>query len=526
MTMSSLPRFETAVNDGAVMLPVVHCFEFQGTRFAFLVRTGDLMRVSRPAFEALASIERGADRVDAIERLRSSFTEEQLDVVARDLEVLEQGGFLTPELRLTERQLDASCEQLLAHKPRNLMFFVTEACNLACTYCYEKNQGVHDKPLTLKQVDARKTLDHYFVESGGRDVTVTFFGGEPLLNFAVVRDATLYAESKGLELGVGVGFTITTNLTLLTEEIADFLAAHKFHVMVSLDGDKEGNDRHRVFRDGGGTYDTAVANLRMLIEKLRTAGVRLPKLRATMTSENLDPIAVERHLRSLGTPLVEVGATHGTVERGLEAHDVGNDREQVERIHARSQEMHARLISELEASPDRVPEVPGFVVKNLRRIHEDVSQTHVNQTPAPKLCGVCRNMKAVTPGGDLYPCHRYVGMPAFKFGNVHTGGMDRERVRGYYADLHRNYGEHCTKCWARYLCGGQCPWYLSTADGRVVPPDEESCNGIRRNMETSLGLYATLLERFPAAFRRLVAADPEAIRGASPVSAPDESCGM
>lgn len=504
--------------------PVVHCFDFRGEHFAYLVRSGDLIRLSPAARIAFSAIEASATVEEALGDVRSTLGEDAARSIEHDLTALAEAELLTPEIALTNAQIDDANAALLAHRPRNLMFFVTEACNLACTYCYEKNQGVHDRPLSLKQVDARKILDRYFEESGGRDVTITFFGGEPLLNFKVVREAVGYALDLGRERGVAVGFTMTTNLTLLTEEIAEFLAEHKFHVMVSLDGAKDGNDRHRVFRDGSGTYDKATSNLKMLIGKMRSAGVRLPKIRATLTAGNSDAIAVEQHLRTLGTSLIEIGSTHGTVEGGNSPHDVASDSEEARLAHERVLSIIHQTLDEIEENGKPVRRVPGFISKNLQRIHEDISRAQLEQTPRPKLCGVCRNMKAVTPGGDLYPCHRYVGMPAFKMGNIHEGGLDREKVSNYYRALHENFASHCTQCWARYLCGGQCPWYLSTDDGKVIPPDEASCDGIRSSMETSLALYATLLERHPAAFKKFLSVTPESVRGVDPMRAPDESC--
>lgn len=508
----------------AVRMPVVHCFEFEGAKFGFFVRTADLMRLNDDAYLALQQVERGQAPGAAVESLRGLVEPGRFEALAGDFAALDAAGMFTPELDITSGDIERACSSLLAHKPRNLMFFVTEACNLACAYCYEKNQGVHDRPATLTQVDARKTLERYFEESAGRDVTITFFGGEPLLNFPVVRDATRYAEELATKRKVKVDFTMTTNLTLLTEEIADFLAAHKFHVMVSLDGAKDGNDRYRKFKNGGGTYDVATQNLKLLIEKLRGAGVRLPKLRATLAVGNSDADAVEEHLRSLGTNFVEVGETHGTVEGGLGPYDVSASSAEGRAARARFRARVTAVAAALDAGAPLPTDLPASLFKSLRRIHEDISREQVASTPAPKLCGVCRNMKAVTPGGDLYPCHRYVGMPAFKMGNMHAGGLDRERVREYYADLYENYSSHCTKCWARYLCGGQCPWYLSTEDGRVVPPDEASCDGIRSGFEANLALYATLLDRHPDAFRRLLNAEPETIKGVDLINAPDDSC--
>jgi uncharacterized protein len=134
-------------------------------------------------------------------------------------------------------------------------------------------------------------------------------------------------------------------------------------------------------------------------------------------------------------------------------------------------------------------------------------------------------MKAVTPGGDLYPCHRYVGMPEFKIGNIHEGGVDKQKAKQYYEGIYNAFALKCSKCWARHLCGGQCPWYLSRPDGTIVTPDDSTCDTIRESFETYLGLYSLLLESFPAAFQRVLEVDPKTIRGQELGQAPDLQCG-
>jgi uncharacterized protein len=376
----------------------------------------------------------------------------------------------------------------------------------------------------MKQVDARKTLEAFFREAGGRDCSVTFFGGEPLLNFPVIRDAVHYSKQLAARHNTKVGFTMTTNLTLLTDEIADFLAENAFHVMVSLDGSKEQNDRYRVFRGGGGTYETVERNLGTLIAKMKEAGVRLPKVRATMTTENSDPIAIEQHIKSLGTHLVEIGETHGTAGGGKAAYDVGASSGAPSAARRRSASLIESAIQALERDPQSTPDFPVHIVKSLQRIQETVT-SKAHKHSEPKLCGVCRNMKAVTPGGDLYPCHRYVGMPEFKIGNIHEGGVDKQKAKQYYEGIYNAFALKCSKCWARHLCGGQCPWYLSRPDGTIVTPDDSTCDTIRESFETYLGLYSLLLESFPAAFQRVLEVDPKTIRGQELGQAPDLQCG-
>jgi uncharacterized protein len=495
-------------------LSPLHVFAFRGAWFAFFVRTGDLVGLSEPAARVLGWCEKGLGRREIDERAHSEFGSELAERVLADLEKLEQADLLHPNVSVTPKERRNDIEELLRHQPRNLMFFVTEACNLKCTYCYESNQGVHDRARTLKQVDAERTIDAYFAGSPRRQgLTITFFGGEPLLNPTVIRESVAYAKRKASELGKEVGFTMTTNLTLLTEDMADFLARERFHVMVSLDGDKEGNDRYRKTVDGQGTYDVVKRNLQVLIAKMREHGTRLPKIRATLTAENSDPIAAEAHLRSLGTPLVMIGETHGTAN-GRYAYDVNANSAARDANRRAAENVVDTVLRQLSENPGTLPDMPPSVVEGLRTIHAEVTREAPHGAARPKLCGVCRNMKAVTPGGDLYPCHRYVGMEAFKLGNLHKGGVDQVKERDYYERLYAVYEEKCAPCWLRNLCGGQCPWYLSSADGSVRTPDEDFCDTIRDGYEQRLGLYATLLGSFPEAFTQLMGTSATSMSGA------------
>ncbi len=494
---------------------VLRCFEFLGNRYGFVVKTGDLIRLSEPAFDAFRLFEKGAE----LSEIEATLLPRYGEIVAREtmgeIESLQEMGYLTPEIELTGPRTEADVRSLLRHQPRNLMFLVTEACNLACTYCYELNQGVHDRARMLKQGDARKIIDDYLENTRRKNCTITFFGGEPLLNFPVVQDVVAYSLEKGKELGKEVDFTMTTNATLVTEEIADFLARHGFHVMVSLDGDKEANDRYRKTFKGEGTYDSVVANLQILIRKMKEHGTRLPKIRATLTAENIDPVAAEEHLRSLGTHLVMIGETVGTVEKGASSYDVTADRDAAEAAHAQVNQVVLDALAKLDADPDSEPEFSPSMVGGLQAIHEEVTREHAHQEVRPSLCGVCRNMKAVTPTGDIYPCHRYVGMEKFKFGNVHEGGADPDKVAGYYRDIYGAFQEKCVDCFVRHLCGGQCPWYLSSEGGEVLAPVDSDCDQIRKSYEEQFGLYAYLLENHPIAFEKLMAMKPDVLTGKS-----------
>ena len=368
--------------------------------------------------------------------------------------------------------------------------------------------GFHSAARGMKPARVRETLDRFFEESRGRrSLSITFFGGEPLLNFRAIEVGVEYALERAAAIGVSLGFTITTNLTLLTPDIADFLVEHKFAVMVSLDGSENDNDRYRVTKDGHGTYAAVVRNLKMLLGKQQAAGVRPAKLRATMTPENANGDAIEQHLKSLGTDLVVVGESSGTASTS-NAWDLG-EREWTEASRERHR-MAARYLEFLghRNSQDVTPrEFIDVFAPILSKIHEEANRTIIAQKVPFPICGVCRNMKAVTPTGDVYPCHRYVGNENFKLGNLDRGGVDMQKIARYYAAVHDVFELKCRGCWARRLCGGQCPWYLSSADGQMVVPDEPGCKSIRSGYELALSLYTMLSRRFPEELKRILSAE-------------------
>jgi uncharacterized protein len=408
-----------------------------------------------------------------------------------ELSVLRDAGYLQSEPGVTSTRLRDEVDKLVAHHPRNIMFLVTEACNLRCTYCYEVGNSFHDTARMMSFANAKEILDAFFERNGGReDLCVTFFGGEPLLNHRLVRQVVEYSHERGAALGKKVTYTITTNATLMTEEIADFLVKYQVGVMVSLDGEKEANDRYRVDREGHGTHDRAVAGIKLLLDKQNRAGVRPLRIRATMTAENIDRRAIVDYFRSLGNVRLTVGMASGTAfgkksfdvtSRDRPAIDAGNDSYTDELLRA----------AEQGGKPPRDNPVFDSVVD----LHKFMQEKVPGRVAAPKLCGVGRNMLAVTPTGQYFPCHRYVGMDAWRLGSQFDGGLDEGAVRTYYGKLFANFYGHCTKCWLRFRCGGQCPWYLSTPTGEITHPDAESCDSIRAFEERVTWVYLRIKEQ-------------------------------
>lgn len=480
---------------------VVHVFEALGRRYAYFGKTADVAQIDDDLYEVLSAFENGVS--DTPESAASTVDPEQRDRIG----ALRELGMLEPQPGLSADAVEERIDRLFRHSPRNLMFLVTEACNLACTYCYEVENGVHDRPSVFRREDARKVIETYLQEARPRGYAcITFFGGEPLLNLKVIEDIVAFAKQRAAELEMAVAFSITSNLTLLTEKIADFLAREDFAIMVSIDGPKHIHDRHRLGKCSSlidGSHDRVVAMLKLLMERCRAHGTRMPRLRATLTDPS-EHEEVEKYLLSLGTGLVEIGSTdeEHTVKNGpsCPSRSEGRDTEPAAEpappladLERRYRELADRL-----AAGD-FSDIPPSVAKSMRMLRDQLEAAGPRAQSEPRLCGVARNMKAVTPTGDIYPCHRYVGMPAFKLGNVHEGGLDEGLTRSYYEKLFASFGSKCASCWARHLCGGQCPWQLSNDAGEVERPADAACRNIKRGFELRLALYAETRAARPAA---------------------------
>jgi uncharacterized protein len=444
------------------------------------------------AYSFLQELERTGDEAAALDFVATQFPADQVVRLLDEIASLKDAGLLRGEESAGEDDRNGFVGGLAKHHPRNLMLLVTDSCNLKCFYCYEVTTGFHAKS-QLSTQDAVAIVDEYLAATGPRkDVTITFFGGEPLVNFPAIRRTVEHACARGRELGKRVGFTITTNATLLTDDIADFLVQHRFGVMVSIDGDEEAHNRWRVDKQGRGTHEKVVAGIRLLLAKQLAAGVQPVKLRATMTSTNFDRDKIAAYLRSIGDVRIMVGASTGTAfEKATDSITEVHQEEIFQRLDAAIEDILQR------ASNGRAPPRDSHVVDGLQKLHAQIRSRQHAAPATPNICGVGRNMLAITPKGDYFPCHRYVGMPAWQIGSRRDGGVDQNRLQTYYKRIYDSFQEHCTKCWMRFRCGGQCPWYLSTPDGEVVHPDEASCRGIRTFEERLVWLYATLLDRHP-----------------------------
>ena len=339
---------------------------------------------------------------------------------------------------------------------------------------------------------AKQAVDHLVKNSGSRTaLQVTFFGGEPLLNYPVIREIVEYCRSLETVGPKRFVFELITNGVLLTPEVVDWIVSERFVLFVSLDGWKEMHNHNRPSMDGDDVYDLILKNALYANEQYTKNELVPMKVRANLTNKHHDWKAVGEYLASLGFKVIGVGAieplSHGDASPSAMTED------QVD-------ELHGQITDTLVDVVNRM--IAGQAVTYFESLQ--VRKT-VGQLQPRKLkgvtCGVARNTQVVDNKGNIFPCHRYEGMENYVIGNVSTG-LSREKTMAYYRKLNGNATNRCHSCWIRDYCGGGCAWLLSKKDGHLADPTERECDRRRASMERALWMRQKMRANFPERFTK------------------------
>lgn len=373
------------------------------------------------------------------------------------------------------RQLVGS-QPLVDPPVRALSLAVAERCNLGCTYCYAEGGSFGGKPRNMEWAVAEASVNRLFAEvAAGERVNLAFLGGEPLANRGLIRRATELAARTAREKNVAIGFSITTNGTLLNEQDGEFFERYAFAVTISLDGVGSTHDRLRPMKGGRGSYERIVENVTPLLARQRRMQV---SARVTVTPDNLGLRETLDHLVALGfcsigfSPMLS--APSGRGEMAKTDLDV-----LLEEMIACGREYERRVL---------VGECYPF--SNMATaLHEIHRGTH-----RPYPCGAGAGYFGVSASGGLFACHRFVGDETAAMGHV-DHGVARDRQRDWLAQRMVDRQEPCRSCWARYLCGGGCHY-------EVIHRGRPACDYVRGWLNYALGAYVRLSAKRPDLFGR------------------------
>ena len=356
-----------------------------------------------------------------------------------------------------------------------LCLHIAHDCNLACKYCFAEEGEYHGRRALMSFEVGKKALDFLIANSGNRvNLEVDFFCGEPLMNWDVVKQLVEYGRSREKECNKKFRFTITTNGVLLNDEIMDFCNREMSNVVLSLDGRKEVNDRMRPFRNGSGSYDLIVPKFQKFAE---SRGTKDYFVRGTFTRNNLDFSKDVLHFADLGFKKLSI---EPVVADPKEPYSIRE--EDLPQI----MEEYDRLAKEFIK---RKKEGRGFQFFHF--------MIDLNQGPcvAKRLsgCGSGTEYLAVTPWGDFYPCHQFVGMEDFLLGNVDEG-ITNTKVRDEFKLCNVYAREKCRDCFARFYCSGGCAANAYNFSGDITGAYEIGCAMQKKRIECAIMIRAALAE--------------------------------
>ena len=448
---------------------MVHLFNFREDLLAFDSESGALHLiddVSAAVIQAYLDHDGQRPGPDALAALTARLGDDVSGVCEDIDELIERKELFAPAQQITP-------DQLYPDQPRikSMCLHISHDCNLRCEYCFA---GTGDfgtgKRIHLDVATGKKAIDFLIEASGPRkNLDIDFFGGEPLLNWPVVTELVDYCEQRGRETGKKLRLTMTTNGVLLDEAKSQYINEHFKNVVLSLDGRPDVHDRMRPDAGGKGSYNRVAENFKRFIEQ---RGNGEYYLRGTFTGHNLDFTADVQHLASIGKQLSmePVVAPEGS---GYEIKP-----EDLPAIEAE----YEKLALEIRAAKAR-GESFNFFHFMLDLTHGPCAYKRI------KGCGVGIEYCAVTPDGDIYPCHQFVGEEAFKMGNVHDQPviLNSEVQQPFYSLLVPDKTE-CRTCWAKYFCSGGCAANSLHVNGHVNGVDPISCQLQKKRLECALWL--------------------------------------
>lgn len=438
---------------------MVHVFQYKDNYYIFDSGSSSLHACDEKA--ALLLREKLGEKVDT-----SFISAEEREEYERDFSELREEGLLFRN-------------EIRAYPPKSgeikaLCLHICHDCNLRCRYCFADEGAYHAPRQFMSLETAKKAIDFLIANSGNRKVLETdFFGGEPLMNFDVVRKTVLYAKEAAAEKGKKFLFTLTTNGLLLKGDTADFLNREFENVVLSLDGRKEIHDAVRKTANGRGSYDLVIENLKKFV---RIRGDRKYYVRGTFTARNTDFAKDVLFLADSGFDSISMEPVVTDIE------DL-----------AITEENLPLVLDEYETLTDeylrRYAEGRGF---NFFHFNIDLEGGPC-LSKRVSACGAGNEYFSVLPNGDIYPCHQFAGDPEFRMGSVYEGKVDPE-IRRKFAESCLFTREKCGDCFAKYICSGGCCANNYHFNGDINKPYGITCEMMRKRVECAMHILAVKKE--------------------------------
>ena len=451
---------------------MIHQYRSNGYNIVMDINSGAVHIVDDVVYDVLPLLEEKKREEDILAVLSGKYSEEAVREALSECRELEEAGVL-----FTEDVYENAIENF-SHRPtvvKALCLHIAHDCNLACRYCFAEEGEYHGRRALMSFEVGKQALDFLIANSGNRrNLEVDFFGGEPLMNWQVVKDLVKYGREQEKKHGKNFRFTLTTNGVLLDDEVMEFCNREMANVVLSIDGRKEVHDFMRPFRKGKGSYDLIVPQFRKFAESRNQDKYYV---RGTFTRHNLDFAKDVLHLADLGFKQISV-----------------------EPVVALPEEEYALREEDIPQICEEYDRLAAEMIKRHREGKEfNFFHFMIDLTGGPCVykrlsgCGSGTEYLAVTPWGDFYPCHQFVGEEAFLMGNVFDG-LKASELQEEFKGCNVYAKEKCRNCFAKFYCSGGCAANAYKFHGSINDAYDVGCELQRKRIECAVMIKAALAE--------------------------------
>ena len=451
---------------------MIHQYKFNGRNIVLDVCSGAVHVVDDPTYDIISMFE-----TNDLETIKKAVTEKYKDsddVTEKDiencyaqlLEMQKNGQLFTAD---SFEPMAGTLKARTSGVVKALCLHIAHTCNLNCSYCFASQGKYHGERALMSYEVGKRALD-FLIENSGtrRNLEVDFFGGEPLMNFDVVKQLVAYARIIEKEKNKNFRFTLTTNGVLVDDDVIEFSNREMSNVVLSLDGRKEVHDRYRVDYAGNGSWEKIVPKFQKFVN---ARGGKNYYMRGTFTHANPD------FLEDIKT-MLDLGFSELSMEPVVAASDdPAALTEEDKPVVMKQYEDLAKLM--LERDKEGKPFTFYHYMIDLKGgpcIYKRISG-----------CGSGTEYMAVTPWGDLYPCHQFVGDEKFKLGDIWSG-VNNKKIQNEFASCNVYAREECRGCWARLYCSGGCAANAYHATGSVKGVYKYGCDLFKKRMECAIAV--------------------------------------
>ncbi len=436
---------------------MIHVFTYKDTHYIYDSGSGSLHECDKETADYVkAKYEEGKE---------VSFPREKVNQIENDLAPLKaEGLFLRKEIKTYPLKSD---------EVKALCIHICHDCNLRCRYCFADEGAYHSEREFMSEETAKKAIDFLLENSGNRKVLeVDFFGGEPLMCLQTIKNVVAYAREKGDKLGKKFLFTTTTNALLLDDDAIDFFNREMENVVLSLDGRKEIHDAIRKTKNGKGSFDFVIENIKKFV---RARGDKNYYVRGTFTAKNLD----------FSKDVIFLA------ENGFDSISMEPVVTEIDDLAIKPEHLPA-VLDEYENLCDKYLEKhrkgEGF---NFFHFNIDLEGGVCLQKKV-SACGAGNEYFSVVPNGDIYPCHQFAGDKDFLMGNVYEGRLNKN-IREKFASSCLFTREGCGECFAKFICSGGCAANNYHFEGDINKPYKTTCEMMKKRIEC--GMHVTAVKK-------------------------------